>query len=359
MDRLKLITQKLSLHFAEDEAFPNCVYLFGQKAVGKSVCLQKFLDSQREWLESVVINSPECYTSKILFETIINAFNHHELSDENYYESFAKVDTIEEFLDELSELDVEKSYLIVIRKAEKLRDMDFNILPVLTRLQERSGLNISCVLVSHLALEKFDIEEQVVRIHVPDLNKNEVIEILLSQYQDIQKKIGSDICKNSELSETEKNDQMKIVEKLDGNFYHNYLNIFMNVFYKANRDITELQFLSNKCYSSYYAPVLSGEILYSDVTNLWRKITKVMKISLQTGHMRIENLSAKDLTQKLEEQPDNSLKRFAQTLELPYYAKYLLIASFLASHNEAKYDKRLFMKHHGKEKKRRKRAHVR
>lgn len=41
-----------------------------------------------------------------------------------------------------------------------------------------------------------------------------------------------------------------------------------------------------------------------------------------------------------------------QQLELPFYAKYLLIAAFLASHNDAKLDKRLFMKNHGKQRKR-------
>lgn len=37
--------------------------------------------------------------------------------------------------------------------------------------------------------------------------------------------------------------------------------------------------------------------------------------------------------------------------QLPFYAKYLLIAAYLASHNDVKLDRRLFMKHHGKEKK--------
>lgn len=41
-----------------------------------------------------------------------------------------------------------------------------------------------------------------------------------------------------------------------------------------------------------------------------------------------------------------------QKLELPYYTKFLLIAAYLASHNDAKIDKRLFVKHHGKQRKR-------
>lgn len=360
MDHVNQVTSQLSSYFANGEAFPNCVYLFGQKSVGKSLCLQKFLESQREWLNSVVISSAECYTSRILFETVISAFNNHELSEENNYESFANVESVQEFLEQLSMLDNEKSYLIAIENAEKLRDMEF-VLQTLMGIQKLTGLNISCVLVSHLAFEKL-YNGEVIRIHVPDYTKSDIIEILVSRYKDVQKKIVKNVSNNSALSEEGKNKQLAIAETLDEVFYQNYLNIFLDVFYKATRGLTELQALANKCYSSYYAPVLSGDILSNDVVSLWRNITKVMKVSLQVSHLRIENLSAKEMTQKIDDeltiQPENNLKHFAQTLELPHYAKFLLIASFLASHNEAKYDKRLFMKHHGKERKRKKKVKV-
>lgn len=48
----------------------------------------------------------------------------------------------------------------------------------------------------------------------------------------------------------------------------------------------------------------------------------------------------------------SSTKAEVQKLELPHYTKFLLIAAYLASHNDAKIDKRLFVKHHGKQKKR-------
>lgn len=48
----------------------------------------------------------------------------------------------------------------------------------------------------------------------------------------------------------------------------------------------------------------------------------------------------------------SSNKSALQQLELPFYTKYLLIAAYLASHNDAKIDKRLFVKHHGKQRKR-------
>ena len=49
---------------------------------------------------------------------------------------------------------------------------------------------------------------------------------------------------------------------------------------------------------------------------------------------------------------NQSVRSLVETLELPYYAKYLLVAAFLASYNSAKEDKRLFVKHHGKQRKR-------
>lgn len=44
--------------------------------------------------------------------------------------------------------------------------------------------------------------------------------------------------------------------------------------------------------------------------------------------------------------------KYALSFELPYYAKYLIVAAFLASFNSPKEDKRLFVKLSGRTKKR-------
>lgn len=363
MNQIAHVTKELSSYYAEDEPFPNCVFLFGQKSVGKTLCLQTFLESQKDEISSVVIHANECYANQILFETIINALNNHKLSAENNYAPFAKVETVEDFVLELSLMEPDKSYLIAIENAEKLRDMEVNILPVFMKLQEFTGLNISCIFVSHIAFEKFGAPE-IVKIHVPDYTKTDLTDIFLSKYREVQIKMKKIIERNQALSEDAKSQRLATVETLDEDFYKNYLNVFLGVFYKACRDFNELEFLANKCYPAYYAPVMNGELKLDDVQNLWRNINKVLKVALKTSHMRIENLTASDMNQKMIEESiiepvkENSNRGFAQTLELPYYAKFLLIASFLASHNDAKFDKRLFMKHHGKERKRLKQAKV-
>lgn len=363
MNHIKDVVEQLSLYLAEDEQFPDCIYLYGQKSVGKSLCLQGFLQSRAEWLCSVMIDTNEAYTSKIFYETVINGLNNHQLSPENDFSPFAKVDSMEEFLQELSSLDPSKSYLIAIENAEKMRDMEFNMFPVFTNLQSFTGLNISCIFTSHIAFEKLSLAGMI-KLHVPDYTKSDLAEIFASKLKEVHEGIQKRIRKSDELSSSEKDKRLKIVNELEVNFYKKFLDIFLSSSFKACRDFSELEFLASKCYFAYLTPVLEGEIQPNDITNLWRSFSKVLKLTLSNSHMRIENLSAKDINQKLHEDvsmepiKQNSIRAFAQTLELPFYAKYLLIASFLASHNDAKFDKRLFMKHHGKQKKRQTQAKV-
>lgn len=361
MNKIEKVVEKLLNYYGKHEVFPECSYLYGQMSVGKSLCIEKFLQKAGKHLESVIIYAVECYSNKILFDKIVNKFNNHVLSGKNNFESYAKIDSMEDFLKQLSMLDVSKNYLIIIEKAERLRDMDLNILQIFMRLQELTGLNISCMFVSHLAVEKFGVDT-ILKIYVSDYTKNDITEIFMSKYTEIHERILEHID-NTNIDDKEK--QLEAFEAMDEEFFRNYVNIFLNVFYKACRDLKELIFLLEKCYSSYYTPVLNGEIQANDVTNLWRHVNKQLKASLNSIYMRIGNEPVNEVKaiENAEnhfeiQQKTSSIKSFAQTLELPYFAKYLLIASFLASHNDAKSDKKLFMKHHGKERKKKQQTKV-
>uniref|UniRef100_T1GFX8 Origin recognition complex subunit 5 C-terminal domain-containing protein n=1 Tax=Megaselia scalaris TaxID=36166 RepID=T1GFX8_MEGSC len=82
-----------------------------------------------------------------------------------------------------------------------------------------------------------------------------------------------------------------------------------------------------------------------EVSKLWRNIAAPLKSALTQVYMRMESSDEN-------KEHQDQIKKFALNLELPYYAKYLLISAFLASHNSAKSDKRLFVKDHGKQRKR-------
>lgn len=163
-------------------------------------------------------------------------------------------------------------------------------------------------------------------------------------------------AKQAALSEEEIQKRVKVLLDLTPGFYENYLSMYLNVFYKVCRDLKELQLVSFECFQKYCEPVLDGSFAPDDVSKLWRHISKTFKLSLSTIYMRMGNINQELLRPSPESAESleqvQTMKRLAQNLELPFYAKYLLIAAYLASHNAAKEDKRLFMKNHGKQKKR-------
>ncbi|EDS29039.1 origin recognition complex subunit [Culex quinquefasciatus] len=70
---------------------------------------------------------------------------------------------------------------------------------------------------------------------------------------------------------------------------------------------------------------------------------------MRMGNVKQEMLRPITVDGQTSSESMQTMKRLAQNLELPFYAKFLLIAAYLASHNPAKEDKRLFMKYHGKQ----------
>ena len=334
-------------YYAYGDNFPQAIYFYGHTSTGKSVILSSFL--QLIEVKYVFINCIECYTVKILFESIINKFRDHVLSSENNYSSYKKIDCMMDFVSELLDLQGD-NYVIVMENAEKLRDMDMNIFPTLLRLQEFTGLNISTIFVSSISFDKFYIKtgiQEVIKVLAPEYTKNEIVKILMADFPKMLK-LMKDSVQNSPISDEDIKKRLQIIAGLNKDFYENYLGIFLNVFFKVCRDLKELQTVAQDCFKKYYEPVLDGTIAPNDVTKLWKHIAKTMKSALNTIYMRMgfEN----EIDENSEEV--QTLKKMAQSLELPYYAKYLLVAAYLASHNAAKEDKRLFMKNHGKQKKR-------
>lgn len=346
--REELLNKLAKLYQYPDHGFPQFVYLLGFE--DQMAEILKLYFSTLKKTKSVVIDATECYSSKVLFDLVLNGLKETE-------EPETRADDMNDFLDDLSQLDQELNYIIAIENAQKLRDLDFNVLPVFVKLSEFTSLNISCILSSCIPLEKMHPKlalSNAIKIQIPPLNKVDLIKIFLQEYPAFKVKIFAQNTKALKTKEEEEEKVLKILKNLDEEFYENYLTIFFGVFYKVCRDLKELRFMCKKCYHLYYAPILSGEININDIKGLWKNISNPMQQYLTHLHSRINTQSKSN--QATIEPAENQVvqSKFSHVIELPYYTKYLLIAAFLASHNDPKADKRLFMKHHGKQ---RKKAH--
>ncbi|XP_016945813.3 origin recognition complex subunit 5 [Drosophila suzukii] len=326
------------------EAYPSAIYLFGHSGTGKTALTRAFLKecAKRQKVRTAHLNAIECYTTKIMLEILLDSLA-PEQGDS------LKADNMLDFVEQLRRWHCapdSKSFLIAVDNAERLRDMDANVLPVLLQLQQLTSLNLCVILLSQLPFEKFYNKtglSEVISLHLAQYNKAETQRILGSDFTQVRSQLLDQFGQDSKRLEICK-------EAVTEEFYNNYLNLFLSVFYKACRDVPELHLTARKCLSIYLEPVLDGSVEASDVSRLWRHIAGPLRSALTQIYMRIEKPPEEAADFAAIE--DQSVRKMAQSLELPYYAKYLLIAAFLASHNAANQDKRLFVKHHGKQRKR-------
>ncbi|EDV32002.1 uncharacterized protein Dana_GF14261 [Drosophila ananassae] len=328
-----------------EDVYPSAIYLFGHSGTGKTSITREFLREcgRRQKVRTAHLNAIECYTTKIMLENLLDSLASGQ--------GPIKADNMLDFVEQLRRWHddpegLSEGFLIAVDNAERLRDMDANVLPVLLRLQQLTKLNLCVILMSQLPFEKFYNKtglSDVIILHLAQYNKGETQRILASDFSQMRGNLIKKYAKEHDRLEIFK-------EVMTEDFYNNYMNIFLSVFYKACRDLPELQLTARKCFSIYLEPVLDGSVEATDISRLWRHIAGPLRSALTQIYMRIEKpLDEAEGSTNLE---DQSVRKMAQSLELPYYAKYLLIAAFLASHNAANQDKRLFVKHHGKQRKR-------
>ncbi|XP_050502088.1 origin recognition complex subunit 5-like [Diabrotica virgifera virgifera] len=313
----------------KDEPQIESVYVYGGPSSGKSIVVTSTLEHLG--INHAIVNIIECYSSKILFETILNKISGHQLDPKNPV-PYARCDNMMDFLYNVEKCNEEKNlngFVLVLDNADELRNMEHNLLPCFLRLKQLTGISLVVVMISEILFEKYYTKSggiEPLKIHFPQYNKKDLLEIISLDFED---------------SKTFISQHFDQILDFDVNFYKNYLNLFLSTFYRACKDLSELRYMSRINFVKYCEPVFKKELALEDSMGLWRNIAPVLKQSLEMLYLRIDTTK-----------PATSAKEKSMpTLELPFYAKYLLIAAYLASYNPPKDDKRLFMKYHGKQRK--------
>ncbi|XP_067683053.1 origin recognition complex subunit 5-like [Haliotis asinina] len=295
---------------------PPALFVYGHTATGKSCIVNGILRSLK--LPHVPVNCVECYSSRFLYEHILNNL---PSSDTN-----TRCDNMNDFV-RLLQQGIQQCQLqdqtvyVVLDKAERLRDMEANILPAFLRLQELTGMNVCTIMLSEIVWEKFRFGtgfSEPYLLHFPDYSKNELLEIM----------------------------SLDAPTDYPAALYGNYINLIMSVFHLVCRDLKELQHLASLNFSKYIEPIEKEEATVNDFRKLWKNIEPHLKKALQTIYLReISSSQWEKLQQEQDSASLNPIPASRSHVELPYYSKYLLIAAYLASYNPVKSDRRFFVKH--------------
>lgn len=301
------------------------IFIYGHVSTGKSLIVKKLL----EYLEYnyCIINCLEHASNRSLFEKIIVDLSKFSLNISNNYKLEKRCENLIDFIDRIKSISKDnlKPIVIVFEKCEELRNMSAHLLPAFLRLGELTRTKTCVIFSSDICWEKFK----------PIQSVYEPIRVYFSQYsQEEMKEILSTFRPNS----------------YDESFYKTYLGLFLSLYFRFCRDLHELKYMAEKNFIEYVKPIESGNVEENDTPALWRNSLNVMKKNLEVIYIRMSTDDfnrPSNLSHEIE-----STSKLALSFELPYYAKFLLIAAYLASYNPAIEDKRLFMKEGGPKKKR-------
>jgi len=324
--REKMITRLYSLIGAADEPMPESIFVYGHMATGKSLIIQSLLDHLNYNVS--YINCIEHLGSKHIYNYILDDLTASIKKLSGDIQLKYNCDNIMDFILVLKKIshNDKRPIVLVFDKCHKIKYFDVTFLPAILRLRELSGIDICTILISEIMWDKFNTKIGIlkpIKIYFPQYTKDELAQLLL----------------------------LDKPANYDTNFYKNYLNLFLSVFFRFCRDLNELRHMAKVNFAKYIEPIESKRIEPDNVAALWRNISATLRSNLEIIYLRV---STSDFLQ-----PDHQMSReiesttkLALSFELPFYAKYMLIAAYLASYNPAKYDKHIFMKRSSKRRKR-------
>lgn len=322
--RQKQIELLANLFGEKHEMSLPSLFIYGHTGSGKSFVTSKILEELQS--NVVTINCVECYCQKVLYEQLLQKVSTLTVAH-GVHMDHTKCDNMNDFVKHLTasvkEQKIEDETLyIILDKAEKLRDMEAHILPAFLRLQEFTELNICVIFLTEIIWEKFRSNTGMCEpytVSFPDYTKEEIFDIL---------------C-------------LDCPPEYSKEFYASYVSLFLSVFFYVCRDLNEIRHLATLNFPKFEEPIKKGEATVNDTRKLWKNIEPHLKRALQTVYLREVSSSQWEKIQQENIAGQEVLVPSLHSrcyLELPFYSKYLLIASYLASYNPAKSDRRFFSK---------------
>ncbi|XP_039456567.1 origin recognition complex subunit 5 [Oreochromis aureus] len=302
-------------------SYPS-IFIYGHRASGKSHVMHVLMKELE--LSHATVSCVECVSIALLFEQVLLSFFGCDAAS-LLPRSPSLSDFVRVYRQQSSQSPAKQTRYIVMEKAELLRDTDASLLSALLRLQELVEDNVTVILLSEIAWDKFRPNTgcfEPLLLHFPDYSKSELQQIL----------------------------SQNVHPSYSAGFYSAYINILLGVFYSVCRDLRELRHLAALNFSKFCEPLAEGKVKETDTHKLWKHIEPHLKKAMQTVYLREVSSLQWEQMQQMEEEEAGALRGLsAHThVELPYYSKFLLIAAYLASYNPARTDKRFFLKHHGK-----------
>jgi origin recognition complex subunit 5 len=333
------------------------IHLYGLSGTGKTYFIKQFLsqlqESQNSSNQSIYLNSIElCHSQvdQLYSEISIGIAKSFGLDENMSTTTINNASSLLRFLKKkLQNTYSDSNFLLVIDHVNYLsvqNKMDLNeFFLLLTKFNDYLVENCIFKSVSVILISEYDWHSL---LYDMDLVSNTELQrpfcIYFNDYT--KEQMYSILCKDYGSSH-------------DSSNRYSYTRIILEVFYSICKDLNELSYIVDTYYS-HLCESMASLTNNEDHTNsmaIWNKMKPFLKQALTKIYLR-ESFHGKhnstDLSRQFESLnlntgvPISGLGNEENVVDLPIYAKYLLISAYVATHNAAKYDKKLFEYGEGK-----------
>ncbi|KAI8146558.1 origin recognition complex subunit 5 C-terminus-domain-containing protein [Fennellomyces sp. T-0311] len=340
----------------QDRVIPS-VFIYGHPSSGKTTVVRAILEKTLKRSLWAFINCVECHTPRMIFEHALNQWCHWTPSVENRFTGVCRVDNVHQFVKNIQDgvavsdtkvvhIGKEETQYLVLDRAERLRDMGSTLLPVLLRLAEMTGRNICVILLSTIVFEKFKVKGgayEPLYMRFAEYTKEDTLQILQLLFTSTERRI--------ELRREEE-DQVEFVD-LDDEFFTGFCEVIYTIFNHNCKDVNELKYIAALLFPLYIKPIRDRQVQMQEKAKLLKHAQPYFAQATDKLYLReISSAEWNREARRLElEDADGDMAFLTRPVarekgefDLPYYTKFLLLASYLASYNPARFDVRYFSK---------------
>ncbi|KAK9718611.1 hypothetical protein K7432_005333 [Basidiobolus ranarum] len=136
---------------------------------------------------------------------------------------------------------------------------------------------------------------------------------------------------------------MDCPEDEDITFFLGFVDVLYDVFHRNCKDLNEMRHLVAMIFPKYIQPVLENQAQRTETTKLFRLVQPFLTAAADKLYLR--EISSAEWERKSAENELDISELTSKNLgdcELPYFSRFLLIASYLASYNPPRLDQRFF-----------------
>ncbi|KAG1865655.1 OPT oligopeptide transporter protein-domain-containing protein [Suillus tomentosus] len=342
------------------------------------------------------INATACFTARLLYDTVLNALARWEVAWENGCRNWPGEDgkryndSVDSFLHGLRNLrnkswegkakgngrtvDEEPNMVLLIERAERLKDNLPDLIVPLTRLAELSQVKITTIFLSSVRWE--DIKPPLGAspdpyfIDIGPPSKQDTIDSLLFEFS------------STSTTQLSAGTQDRTYHPSLLPLYEQYVEHVYNVCSLYTTDIRELQYIAAARWPGFVKPVLQEQSevnadgdpdpdgTRNELTlpasdgrmRLLKFFTPSLTAALDVLYPRLTNAAdwalANDPDMQAPEEAQRQINTEGSIIvdHLPRMSKFILLAAFLASTNPAKSDVRMFGRGADKQKRRRRKS---